>query len=38
MIDEDNPSSTVEGKRLPFMQKCPSRIVAIKFLKQKQNL
>ena len=35
---KESPSCTNEVKKLPFMQKWSSRIVAIKFLKEKQNL
>ena len=35
---KESPSCTNELMKLPFMQKCPSRIVAIKFLKDKQYL
>ena len=35
---KESPSCTNEVMKLLFMQKWPSRIVAIKFLKQNQNL
>ena len=34
IINDDNPSCTTGVKKLPFMQKCSSRFVAIKFVKE----
>ena len=36
IINDDNPTCTIKEKKLPLKQKCPTRFVAIKFVKENE--